>query len=53
MKVLVTGANGFIGSHVTKELVSLGAKVSVFVEPDTSLGRLKEIIKQILLKLPY
>ena len=28
-KVLVTGASGFIGSHLTKELISQGAKVSI------------------------
>lgn len=29
MNVLVTGATGFIGSHLTKRLVSLGHKVSI------------------------
>ena len=29
--VLVTGANGFIGSWLTKELVSLGAQVTALV----------------------
>lgn len=27
MKILVTGANGYIGSHVTKELLNAGHKV--------------------------
>tara|TARA_B100000963_G_C22512712_1_gene619142 strand:- start:3 stop:971 length:969 start_codon:yes stop_codon:yes gene_type:complete len=31
-KVLVTGGAGFIGSHLTKKLVNLGAKVSVVVK---------------------
>lgn len=31
MKVLVTGADGFIGSHLTEELVRSGAKVRAFV----------------------
>lgn len=28
-KVLVTGASGFIGSHLTKKLVSLGHDVTI------------------------
>lgn len=30
-KVLVTGAGGFIGSHLTEKLVNLGARVKAFV----------------------
>lgn len=30
-KVLVTGADGFIGSHLTEELVRLGYQVRAFV----------------------
>lgn len=30
-KVLVTGADGFIGSHLTEELVRKGEKVKAFV----------------------
>jgi len=32
-KVLVTGANGFIGSHLTEALLGRGAEVSIFVRP--------------------
>jgi len=30
-KVLLTGAGGFIGSHLTERLVELGAQVKAFV----------------------
>ncbi|WP_349670204.1 GDP-mannose 4,6-dehydratase, partial [Lacrimispora sp.] len=30
-KVLVTGADGFIGSHLTEELVNRGYQVKAFV----------------------
>jgi len=45
--ILVTGANGFIGSHLIKRLVSLGVKPVVFVEPNTSLWRLSEVESKI------
>lgn len=31
MKILVTGSDGFIGSHLTEELVRKGYKVRAFV----------------------
>jgi len=30
-KILVTGADGFIGSHLTEKLVSIGYDIRVFV----------------------
>ena len=33
MKVLVTGAHGFLGSHVTDVLVAAGHRVRVLVSP--------------------
>src|SRR5262249_57615228 len=37
MTPLVTGANGFIGSHVSRLLVARGDRVRVFVRPDSRL----------------
>jgi len=49
-KVLVTGANGFIGSHLSEHLVNLGAKITVLLEynPDNYLGHLKFLQKNML-----
>jgi NAD dependent epimerase/dehydratase len=42
-KVLVTGAGGFIGGHLTEKLVELGAKVRAFVRYNAlnSMGQLE------------
>ena len=40
MRVLVTGANGFIGSHVTETLVARGHRVRGLVQPGTPLENL-------------
>ncbi len=50
-KTLVTGAGGFIGSHLVEALVGMGAKVSVFIRYNSRgdlglLERLPEDIKQ-------
>lgn len=37
-KVLVTGADGFMGSHLTERLISYGAEVSVFVRGNSKAG---------------
>src|SRR5438270_13111707 len=41
--VLVTGDDGFMGSHLTEALVHLGARVHVFVRA-TSSGALNNIV---------
>ncbi len=43
-QVLVTGAGGFIGSHLTERLVDLGAKVTAFL-------RYRSIIDEAMIKL--
>ena len=40
MKMLVTGGNGFIGSHLVRELVARGHAVRVMYQPGTDLDRL-------------
>jgi len=41
--VLITGASGFIGSHLTRRLVSEGARVTALVFPDCPRTRLSDI----------
>ena len=50
MKILITGADGFIGSHLTEELVRQGYKVRAFVmyNPFNSWGWLDHIAAQTL-----
>ena len=37
MKIFLTGATGFIGSHLVKRLVKLGNEVSILVRADSEL----------------
>jgi NAD dependent epimerase/dehydratase len=48
-KVLVTGADGFIGSHLTEELIKIGAKVRVLVQYNSqkSIGNLEYLDKKL------
>jgi NAD dependent epimerase/dehydratase len=48
-RTLVTGAGGFIGSHLVEALVRLGAKVSVFVRYNSrgDLGLLERLPREI------
>lgn len=46
-RVLVTGADGFIGSHLTERLLSLGAEVSVYVRGSSQNGTTKFQLKNI------
>ena len=48
MKVLVTGANGFIGSHLTKLLVKEQLEVVAMVMPGTSLENISGLNIQIV-----
>lgn len=46
-RVLVTGATGFIGAHLTRALVALGANVSVLLRPSSRLEKLEAIAGRI------
>jgi len=43
MRILVTGAAGFIGSHVARALLLSGHEVIALVRPATPLGRLADL----------
>lgn len=47
-RVLVTGADGFVGSHLTDKLVALGAKVSVLVRGNSVNGTSRNTFKNLL-----
>lgn len=44
MRVLVSGASGFLGYHLTKRLVELRANVSVVVRQGSNCGRLLSLL---------
>ena len=43
MTTLVTGATGFVGSHVAHQLVSSGANVRVLVRPSSNFRLLEDL----------
>lgn len=49
MRVLLTGASGFIGSHVARLLLIKGHEVAGLVRPGSSLWRLQDVMEQLTL----
>ncbi|MAG47682.1 hypothetical protein CL617_03675 [archaeon] len=49
-RVLITGADGFIGSHLTEKLVDLGASVSVYVHKEKleNIGHIENKLKEVI-----
>ncbi len=43
MRVLLTGASGFIGSHLTKVLLAKKCEVCVLVQPESDLRRISSV----------
>src|SRR5436190_418473 len=48
LSVVVTGAAGFIGSRITRELLKRGCSVTTFVRPGSSLWRLTDVASSVL-----
>lgn len=47
MKVLITGANGFLGSHLVERLIAEGCEVGVLVRPSAKIHQLEKLPVQI------
>jgi nucleoside-diphosphate-sugar epimerase len=47
MRVLLTGAGGFIGSHAARALLASGCEVAAVLRPTTSTARLQEVIDRL------
>jgi nucleoside-diphosphate-sugar epimerase len=47
MKILLTGATGFLGSHLTRKLVSEGSEVYVFIRPTSNSWRIRDVIQSV------
>src|SRR3990167_6418919 len=48
-RVLITGASGFIGSILTRRLLSEGNDVSIFLKRDSNTWRINDILDKVLI----
>jgi nucleoside-diphosphate-sugar epimerase len=46
-RVLITGASGFIGAHVTRLALAAGERVTILALPDDPLSRLRDVVGSI------
>ncbi|MCX5886700.1 MAG: GDP-mannose 4,6-dehydratase [Proteobacteria bacterium] len=47
-RVLVTGAGGFIGSHLVKRLLDEGARVHILLKKNGPVWRIKEVLNRLI-----
>ena len=50
MKILITGGMGFVGSHLTEELLKNKHEVIVVTKSQKKKKNLKKIVKQVILE---
>lgn len=48
MRILVTGANGFVGSSVTRQLLDAGHQVRAMVRPKSDLQNLEGLVLELV-----
>lgn len=46
-KIVITGGNGFVGSHLTRRIVREGARICVIAKPGTGVSRIKDLLPEI------
>lgn len=47
MKILITGANGYVGSNLTRSLIEKGFNVDIIVRPKSNLDSLCDLLNEI------